>query len=312
MKVIRDLAQFPVLPHAVVTSGTFDGVHLGHQKIIERLLEITRATNGQSVVVTYWPHPRLVLQAQDQSSLQLLSTIEERIEQLAAFPIDYLLIIPFTQEFANLTSEEYIRKILLATIRTKIFVIGYDHRFGKGREGSFAYLQQQAPELGFQVEEIPARDIDHVAVSSTKIRKALECGQITTANTYLGRPYTLSGKVVRGRQLGRTIGYPTANIVVNDSHKLIPGQGIYAVQVKVKGQLYGGMLSIGTNPTVGGTEQTIEVNIFNFSQDIYEQEITIYFIAYIREERNLPGLEALKEQLHQDQEAAFALLNQKL
>ncbi|MGV3587339.1 MAG: bifunctional riboflavin kinase/FAD synthetase [Adhaeribacter sp.] len=310
MKVIRDLANFPVLPHAVVTSGTFDGVHLGHQKIIERLLEITRATNGQSVVVTYWPHPRLVLQAQDQSSLQLLSTIEERIEQLATFPIDYLLIIPFTQEFAGLTSEAYIRKILLATIQTKIFVIGYDHRFGKGREGSFAYLQQHAPAFGFQVEEIPARDIDHVAVSSTKIRKALESGNIATANAYLGRPYSLSGTVVRGRQLGRTIGYPTANIAVNDPHKLIPGQGIYAVKVKVNNQVYGGMLSIGTNPTVGGTEQTIEVNIFSFNQNIYDQELTIYFIAYIREERNLPDLEALKEQLHQDQDSALALLNQ--
>lgn len=310
MKVIRDLADFPVLPYAVVTSGTFDGVHLGHQKIIERLLEITRATQGQSVVVTYWPHPRLVLHTQDQSSLQLLSTIEERIEQLSVYTIDYLLIIPFTEAFANLTSEQYIRKILLDTIQTKIFVIGYDHHFGKNREGSFAYLQQHAPAWGFQVEEIPARDIDHVAVSSTKIRKALESCDILTANTYLGHHYSLTGKVVPGRQLGRTIGYPTANIAVADTHKLIPGQGIYAVRVKVKGQLYGGMLSIGTNPTVGGTEQTVEVNIFDFSQDIYHQLITVYFVAYIRPEINFPDLEALQEQLHRDQESALTLLNQ--
>jgi riboflavin kinase / FMN adenylyltransferase len=310
MKVIRDLAYFPVLPNAVVTSGTFDGVHLGHQKIIERLLEITKASSGQSVVVTYWPHPRLVLQAHDQSSLQLLSTIEERIEQLSVYPIDYLLVIPFTKEFANLTAEQYIQNILLDTIRTKIFVIGYDHHFGKNREGSFAYLQQHAPALGFQVEEIPARDIDHIAVSSTKIRKALESGNISTANTYLGRPYSLTGKVVRGRQLGRTIGYPTANIQVTDVHKLIPGQGIYAVRVKVNNVVYSGMLSIGTNPTVGGTEQTIEVYIFDFDQDIYDQLITLYFIAYIREERNLPSLDALQEQLHQDQESAQSLLNQ--
>jgi riboflavin kinase / FMN adenylyltransferase len=310
MKVIRDLASFPELSQAVVTSGTFDGVHLGHQKIIQRLLEITRATKGQSVVVTYWPHPRMVLQADNQSSLQLLSTIEERIEQLANFPLDYLLIIPFTKKFASLTSEEYVNQILISTIRTKIFVIGYDHRFGKGREGSFHYLQQHAPAFGFQVEEIPARDIDHVAVSSTKIRKALESGNIATANSYLGRPYSLTGQVVRGRQLGRTIGYPTANIQVNDAHKLIPSQGIYAVQVKVLNQVYGGMLSIGTNPTVGGTEQTIEVNIFNFNQDIYDQFITLSFIAYLREERNLPSLTALQQQLQLDQEQALALLNQ--
>ena len=310
MKVIRELADFPVLTQAVVTSGTFDGVHLGHQKIIDRLLEITRATKGQSVVVTYWPHPRLVLQSQDQSSLQLLSTIEERIEQLSVYPIDYLLIIPFTRDFANLTSDQYVQQILLDTIRTKIFVIGYDHRFGKNREGSFAYLQQHAPAFGFQVEEIPARDIDHVAVSSTKIRKALESGHILTANSYLGRPYSLTGKVVRGRQLGRTIGYPTANIAVNDIHKLVPGQGIYAVRARVQDQVYGGMLSIGTNPTVGGTEQTVEVYLFDFSQDIYDQDVTIYFIDYIREERKFPNLEALKEQLHQDQESALALLNQ--
>jgi riboflavin kinase / FMN adenylyltransferase len=171
-------------------------------------------------------------------------------------------------------------------------------------------LQQHAPALGFQVEEIPARDIDHIAVSSTKIRKALESGNISTANTYLGRPYSLTGKVVRGRQLGRTIGYPTANIQVTDIHKLIPGQGIYAVRVKVNNVVYGGMLSIGTNPTVDGTEQTIEVYIFDFDQDIYDQLITLYFIAYIREERNLPSLDALQEQLHQDQETAQSLLNQ--
>lgn len=309
MKVIRDIGDFPVLSQAVVTSGTFDGVHVGHQKIIQRLLEITRATNGQSVVVTYWPHPRLVLDATNQTPLGLLSTIEERIEQLGTYPIDYLLIIPFTREFSELSSEGYIQQILLQTIRTKIMVIGYDHHFGKNREGDFAYLQKQAPALGFRVEEIPAQDIDHIAVSSTRIRKALETGNISTANAYLGRPYSLTGKVVPGRQLGRTIGYPTANISVNDPHKLIPGKGIYAVRVKVNDQLFGGMLSIGTNPTVGGTAQTIEVNIFDFEEDIYGQSLTLYFIAYIRAEEKFNGLEQLQLKLQHDQATALALLN---
>jgi len=309
MKVIRDISDFPVLAQAVVTSGTFDGIHVGHQKIIHRLLEITRATNGQSVVVTYWPHPRLILDAANETPLGLLSTIEERIEQLATFPIDYLLIIPFTKEFSELSSEKYIQSILLDTICTKILVIGYDHHFGKNREGNFAYLQQHAPALGFRVEEIPAQDIDHVAVSSTRIRQALETGNIPSATAYLGRPYSLTGQVVPGRQLGRTINSPTANIAVTDLHKLIPAQGIYAVQVKINDQVYGGMLSIGTNPTVGGTTQTIEVNIFDFDANIYGQSLTIFFIAYIRPEEKFDGLEQLQIKLQHDKETALALLN---
>lgn len=225
MQVIRSLSDFPVLPCAVVTSGTFDGVHLGHQKILQRLVQVTREMNGQSVVITYWPHPRLVLQPET-DNLHLLSTIEERIEQLAAFGVDYLLIIPFTRDFANLASEEFIAQILMQTIRTQKLVIGYDHHFGKNRTGSFEYLRQHAPELGFVVEEIPRQDIDHVAVSSTKIRQALTAGEIKTATAYLGRFYALPGTVVTGRQLGRTLGYPTANIDVTDRHKLIPAQGI--------------------------------------------------------------------------------------
>jgi riboflavin kinase / FMN adenylyltransferase len=309
MIVIRDIRDFPVLSRAVVTSGTFDGVHVGHQKIIQRLLEITWSTQGQSVVVTYWPHPRLVLDATNQMPLGLLSTIEERIEQLSTFPIDYLLIIPFTREFSELSSEKYIQEILIKTIQTKILVIGYDHHFGKNREGDFAYLQQYAPAWGFRVEEIPAQDIDHIAVSSSRIRKALETGNISTANAYLGRPYCLTGTVVPGKQLGRTIGYPTANISVTDAHKLIPAQGIYAVEVLFNGQVYGGMLSIGTNPTVGGTTQTIEVNIFDFYGDIYHQSLTIRFIAYIREEEKFSGLEQLQLKLQHDKETALALLN---
>ncbi|MDQ4141157.1 MAG: bifunctional riboflavin kinase/FAD synthetase [Bacteroidota bacterium] len=307
MQVIRSLSEFPVLSRAVVTSGTFDGVHKGHQKILQRLIQIAQQTNGQSVVITYWPHPRLVLHPETQN-LHLLSTIEERIEQLTAFGIDYLLIIPFTREFANLDSEQFITEILVKTIHTKKLVIGYDHRFGRNRTGSFEYLRQHAPELGFEVEEIPRQDIDHVAVSSTKIRAALENGEIKIANSYLGRYYSLRGTVVKGKQLGRTLGYPTANLDVTDQHKLIPKQGIYTVQVKIQEQIFGGMLSIGTNPTVGGTQQTIEVNIFNFDGDLYGQEITLLFVDRIRDEENFASLEELVSQLHRDKEIALQTL----
>lgn len=307
MKVIRDILEFPRLPYAVVTSGTFDGVHIGHQKIIERLIQRARQAQGQSVVVTYWPHPRLVLQ-KDQDSLRLLATIEERIEQLGQYPIDYLLIIPFTREFAALDPAQYVRKILVDTLQTKVFIIGYDHRFGKGREGNLAYLQAHTQVFGFTVEEIPAQDIDQIAVSSTRIRRALEQGDIATANTFLGHPYAVRGKVIHGKKLGRTIGYPTANLEISDPHKLVPAQGIYAVRVQVGETQYGGMLSIGTNPTVGGSGQTIEVYIFDFEQDIYDQVITLYFIYYIRPEEKFAGLPELKAKLQQDQEVAQAML----
>jgi riboflavin kinase / FMN adenylyltransferase len=308
MKVIRDIEQFPSLPYAVVTSGTFDGVHVGHQKIIGRLIQRARQSQGQSVVVTYWPHPRLVVPG-DHSSLRLLSTIEERIEQLSRYPIDYLLIIPFTPAFAALDRAAYVQQILVETLHTQVFIIGYDHRFGKNREGSLEYLQQQTLEFGFSVEEIPAQDIDQIAVSSTRIRQALEKGDIATANTLLGHPYSLKGQVVHGKKLGRTIGYPTANLAVSDPHKLIPAQGIYAVRVQVGDALYGGMLSIGTNPTVGGTGQTIEVHIFDFDRDLYDQVITLYFIDYIRPEEKFAGLDELTAKLKEDQTAALTILN---
>ncbi|ALJ00327.1 bifunctional riboflavin kinase/FAD synthetase [Rufibacter tibetensis] len=307
MIVIRELNQFPSLTHAVVTSGTFDGVHVGHQKILSRLMEAARQDNGQSVVISYWPHPRTVLNPKD-DSLRLLSTIEERIEALREFGVDYLLLLPFTKEFAQLSSEEYIQQILINTIRTKKLVIGYDHRFGKNREGGFDYLQENGARYGFTVEEIPRQDIDAVGVSSSKIRTALEKGDVATAARYLGRPYSLTGTVVKGKQLGRTLGYPTANVEPQEKLKLVPAQGIYAVTVQTQSGSYKGMLSIGTNPTVQGTHQTIEVNIFDFASDLYGQEITLFFVAYLRPELMFDGLEALIQQLHQDKVAALQVL----
>ncbi|MFC6999336.1 bifunctional riboflavin kinase/FAD synthetase [Rufibacter roseus] len=308
MKVIRELNQFPSLPHAVVTSGTFDGVHVGHQQILSRLTESASQNNGQSVVITYWPHPRTVLNPAD-DSLRLLSTIEERIEALEKYGVDFLLILTFTKEFAQWSSEDYIQKILIDTLRTKKLVIGYDHRFGKNREGGFDYLQQNANRYGFEVEEIPRQDVDAVGVSSSKIRTALENGDLETATKYLGRPYSLTGTVVKGRQLGRTIGFPTANIQVAEKLKQIPAQGVYAVLVQTPQGQHKGMLNIGTNPTVvEGGAQTIEVYLFNFSGDLYDKEIMVQFISYMRPELKFNKLEDMVQQLYLDKEKALQLL----
>ena len=251
MKVYQGLDHFTKLPFAVVTSGTFDGVHVGHQKILARLREVARLHKGETVVITYWPHPRLIVST-DSAELKLLSTIDEKIELLAKYQVDHLVIIPFTKEFSQLSSEQFITQILVEKIGTKKLVIGYDHRFGKNREGSFEHLKQNASTYGFDVEEIPRQDIDDVGVSSTRIRNALQEGKIHLANEYLGSPYALTGKVVAGDQIGRQLGFPTANIQLDQPYKLIPMEGIYAVKVAHQGNLYKGMLYIGTRPTIDG------------------------------------------------------------
>jgi riboflavin kinase/FMN adenylyltransferase len=310
MQVFRDPAQFPFLGQAVVTSGTFDGVHVGHQKILRRLLEVARQSGGPAVVITYWPHPRMVLDPPpthpEPLDLQLLSTLEERIQRLEQFGIDYLLIVPFTREFAQLTSEEYIQQLLLRTVGTKKLVIGYDHRFGKNREGGFEYLSQHADRYGLEVEEIPREDVDAVGVSSTRIRRALLSGDIATANRHLGYPYTLTGTVTRGQQLGRTLGFPTANLELTDSSKLVPARGVYAVlATTADDDVQQGMLNIGVRPTVGGDlSQTIEVHLLDFSGDLYEQPLTLQLVARLRDEQKFNGLDELKEQLAKDADAA--------
>lgn len=306
MKVYHSIDEFQKLPFAVVTSGTFDGVHRGHQKILSRLREIAQSTGGESVVITYWPHPRMVVS--DATDLQLLSTIEEKTELLKEQQVGHLLVIPFTRDFSELTSEQFIRQILIDKIGTQRLVIGYDHRFGRNREGSFEHLSQNAALYGFEVEEIPRQDVDHVGVSSSKIRQALLDGNVHIATEYLGRYYSLSGVVVKGNQLGRTIGYPTANIHTSDSYKLIPADGVYAVRVFVNDQWYKGMMNIGIRPTIQGTHRTAEANIFDFNADIYGQEITVSFVEKIRDEQKFNGLEALKAQLAHDRQTALQLL----
>lgn len=308
MKIYHGIDDFTRLNCAVVTSGTFDGVHLGHRKILSRLKEIAEQEKGETVVITFWPHPRLVLHPED-TTLKLLNTFEEKAELLKAEGIQHLIRIPFTKEFSQLTSEGFIYKILVQTIGTRKLVIGYDHHFGKNREGSFEQLKLNGPRYGFQVEEIPRQDVDHIGVSSTRIRQALEQGDIATATHFLGSPYSLTGRVVMGDKIGRTLGYPTANLEVENKNKLIPEDGIYSVTVRHEHLVYKAMLYIGNRPTINGVKQNIEVNIFDFNKDIYGESLTVYFHAHIRGDQKFNDLEALKHQLALDRESALKALS---
>lgn len=327
MKVYTDISKFKNIPNPIVTTGTFDGVHLGHQKIFKRLREIAKKEKGETVLLTFYPHPRMIL-FPDDHQLKLLTTEEEKIRLLEQHGIDHLIIYPFTRQFSRLSSVDFVRNILVNKIKTSSLVIGYNHHFGRNREGSFKHLKEYAPLYGFKVEEIPAVDIDDVEISSTKIRNALNKGDITTANEYLGYAYSLEGIVVKGKQIGRTIGYPTANIHVEDKYKLIPADGIYAVTVdtspptplqlergegiKSFSENYKGMMSIGMNPTVNGTEKTIEVNIFDFNKDIYKEKIRVNFYQKIREELKFDSLEKLKKRIQQDEQETLKILSKPL
>jgi len=307
LKVYYNLADFTPLNNAIVTSGTFDGVHLGHQKILQILRETTAQSGGESVVLTFWPHPRMVV-SQDSQGLKLLSTVDEKIELLEKQGVNHLLIVPFTREFSELSSEEYVQKILIDTIGTKKLVIGYDHRFGRNREGSFQYLEDNSDRFGIEIEEISRQEIDNLVISSTKIRESLSEGHIKEANDLLGRNYNFSGIVVKGRQLGRTIGFPTANVQVSEPYKLIPANGVYAVRTLVRGTWLNGIMNIGNRPTVDGIGRTQEVHILDFTADIYGENISVELLDYIRPEQKFSGIEELKTQILKDKEKAIELL----
>ena len=307
MKIYHGIDDFSQLQYAVVTSGTFDGVHIGHQKIFSRLREIASRNFGETVVITFWPHPRLVLHPEDEG-LKLLNTFEEKAELLKDQGIQHLIRIPFTKEFSQLTSEQFIQDVLVRTIGTRKLVIGYDHHFGKNREGSFEQLKLNAPRYGFEVEEIPKQEVDHVAVSSTKIRKALEEGDVETANHFLGQPYRITGRVVTGDRIGHTLGFPTANIEIDTKYKLIPADGIYAVTVRHEHRMYGGMLYIGNRPTLDGSRRSIEVNIFDFDRDIYGETVTVYFHKKLRGDQKFGGLPEMIAQMQKDKENALRAL----
>lgn len=303
MKIYEDLNDFPQIKNAVVTLGTFDGVHRGHQKILSRIRAIADETEGETVLVTFWPHPRLVLYPEEHN-IRLLSTFEEKTQMLQKYGVDHLVTLPFTKDFSQLRSEDFVQKILVDKIKTKILVIGYDHRFGKNREGGLDHLLAHKNTYGFEVEEIPRKDIDHIGISSTKIRKALEKGMVDIAHDFLGRDYELSGIIGKGQQLGRSLGFPTANIKVLQDYKLIPGDGAYAVSVKFDDKIYQGMLNIGNRPTVKGVMQTVEVNVFYFSGDLYGKLLTVYFKGFLRQEKKFENLMELKTQLQKDREKA--------
>jgi riboflavin kinase/FMN adenylyltransferase len=307
MKIYHNINEFKAIKNAVVTIGTFDGVHLGHRKIIERLKELADECGGETVILTFFPHPRMILHPEDES-LKLINTIHEKAALLEQLGIDHLIITPFSRDFSNQSPEAYIRDVLVNTIGTKKIVIGYDHRFGKDRAGNFDDLLKLSTTYGYDVIEIPEQDINDVAVSSTLIREALLNGAIELANNFLGYPFFITGKVGRGDQIGRTIGYPTANIMIEESYKLIPDDGIFSAKVIVGGVSHKGMAYIGSRPTINGITRNIEVNIFDFDTEIYGEEISMQFFNYVRGDVKFDGLDALKIQLAKDRDDVLALL----
>lgn len=294
---------------AVVTIGTFDGVHVGHQKILNKVVKIAESNNCTPLVLTLFPHPRMVLQKDD--SIKLLNTIEERIDILKSYGIEVVVVKEFTKEFANLSAENYVKSILVDELKANIIVIGYDHHFGKNRSANFNDLKKFADTYNFKVKEISAQDIKDVTVSSTKIRNALNAGQVSLANLYLGYNYFITGTVIKGKGLGRTLDFPTANIKIKQSYKLIPHDGVYVVKSEVNGETTFGMMNIGTNPTVDGKSRSIEVHFFNFNGNIYDEILRIEFLKRIRSEQKFNNLNELKSQLQKDMAFAFEFISSK-
>ncbi|MFO7822885.1 MAG: bifunctional riboflavin kinase/FAD synthetase [Cyclobacterium sp.] len=303
MKIYKSLADLPQFKDPVVTIGTFDGVHLGHQKILKRVKEFARKIKGETVLVSFWPHPRMVL-FPNSHGIQLLNTFDEKADLLETFGIDHLISIPFTAEFSEMTSDDFIQEILVNKIKTKKLVIGYDHRFGKDRAGGFEHLKARQERYKFDLEEIPRQDIDDIGISSTKIRKALNTGNIGIANEFLGRPYQLEGTVVEGDKIGRTIGFPTANILVEEADKLVPADAAYLVKVEIEEESFAGMLNIGNRPTVSGSKKSIEVHILDFQKEIYGKNIRIMFLDFLRAQKKFANLIDLKTQLEKDRQMA--------
>lgn len=309
MKKYASASQYKNALQSVVTIGTFDGMHLGHRAILKRVVETAKKENLDSVVLTFFPHPRMVLQ--QNSDIKLLNTIEERSELLEKTGLDHLVIHPFTHAFSRLTALEYVRDILVNSLKAKKIIIGYDHRFGRNRNADIEDLKEFGRTYHFEVEEISVKEIDDVAISSTKIRKALEAGDIETANNYLGYNFMISGEVVKGKAIGRTINYPTANLKLKENYKLIPKNGVYVVQSFINGEMVFGITSIGTNPTVGGTEKTIETHFLDFKDDLYGKEITIEFLKHIRNEETFASIEILRQEIIKDENFAKQFLKNR-
>ena len=304
MRVFNHISDYESQKPSVLTIGTFDGVHIGHKKIIEKVIKTAEKEDLSSVILTFFPHPRMVL-SQD-SAIKLLNTIPEKIELLEELGLDSLVIHPFDKAFSEFSAEEFVQQVLVKGLRLKKIIIGYDHRFGKNRTAGFDDLVGFGKQYGFEVEQISAQEIDDVSVSSTKVRKALENGEVALASSYLGYDYFFSGEVVKGNQLGRTIGFPTANLKISEDYKLIPENGVYIVEGNCNGEQLQGMMNIGTRPTVEGKNQSIEVNLFDFDKDIYGEQIRVTVLERIREEQKFASVEELQKQLHKDKKTAVA------
>ncbi|HPR29741.1 MAG TPA: bifunctional riboflavin kinase/FAD synthetase [Chitinophagales bacterium] len=308
MQVHRSLDHLPNFRNAVITIGTFDGVHHGHQAIIKSIVEDARSLQGESIIITFHPHPRNIIRPEQ--TLFCLSTIQEKLELLEKLGVDHVVVVPFSREFSEMSASEYVEDFLLAKFHPKRIVIGYDHKFGRDRSGDIHLLRQLAEAAGVEVAEIGQQQIEDITVSSTRIRKYLQEGDVATAATLLGYQYTFSGVVVRGDGIGRTLGYPTANLLAGDDQKLIPGNGIYVCRVQLPGdvRLYGGMMSIGTRPTFDGQDTRIEVHIFDISKDLYGDRLRVEMLERIRGEEKFASADELMAAMQQDEQASRALL----
>ena len=307
MKIYNDLSEYQSTNKTFVTIGTFDGVHKGHQKVIKQLTKTAHKNNADSVLLTFFPHPRMVLQKD--LNIKLIHTINERIQLLEKIGLDILIIQPFTQEFSRLSAIEFTRNILVNKLNVSKLVIGYDHHFGKNREGNFEQLEEYAHTYNFKLKKISQKDVNNIAVSSTKIRKAIENGEMQKANNYLGYNFILTGEIVKGKNLGEKIGFPTANLHIKESYKLIPKTGAYVVKSTINNKTVFGMMNIGFRPTVNGENQTIEVHFFNFNENLYTKTIQIEVLSFLREEQKFDSIEALKNQLFNDQQKATKIIN---
>lgn len=311
LRIYKGIEELDSFKNSVVTIGTFDGAHKGHQKILSRLKDIARETKGESILFTFYPHPRMIVFPENHN-LKLLQTIDEKIESLASFGLDNLIIYPFTKEFSRLTAFEFVRDILVEKLKVKTLVIGYDHQFGRNREGDLEFLKETAKIFDFDVEEISAEEVQEVNVSSTKIRQSLNKGNIKRANEFLGRPFLCTGIVIEGKKLGRELGYPTLNIRINNDHKILPKDGVYAVRVFIDDRYFNAMMNIGQNPTVQDSEdqeKKLEVHIFDFEKNVYGAEVKVFFEKFIRDEKTFSNLEELKSQLKQDESRVRTYFN---
>ena len=307
MKILKNVATYKSNKKTFVTIGTFDGVHIGHQKVIKNLVKSASLANASSVLLTFFPHPKMVLQ--NNTDIKLINTIDERIQLLEKTGLEKVIIQEFTETFSNYTALDFVKNILVDRLNIDTLIIGYDHKFGKNRKGDFKQLESYGKTFGFKVQEISKQEIDNFTISSTKIRKAIALGEIEKANNYLGYLYMLTGTVIKGKNLGEKIGFPTANIEIKETYKLLPKTGAYVVKSHINNITIFGMMNIGYRPTVSGENQTIEIHFFDFKKDLYKSTLQIEVLSFLRDEQKFDSVESLKNQLHKDKEKAQEVIN---